>query len=58
MLTDIKFALADTSVLKDYSVKRTTEKYAISRDGIILWIGGGVIDENTWEIVFKGLKES
>lgn len=57
-LTDIKFALADTGILTDYSVTHTTEKYAISKGGIILWVGGGVVNENTWEIIFSGLKES
>jgi len=57
-LDDIKFALTKASVLTDYSVRATTTKYAIGRNGTILWKGSGAIDVNTWNIILTGLKES
>ena len=57
-LNDIEFASGDPRILTDYSIKSTTTKFAISREGIILWTGSGVIDENTWRIIFEGLKKS
>lgn len=57
-LGDIKFALTDTNVLKDYSVLSTTTKYAVGRDGIIIWKGSGATNSKTWDIIFKGLQSS
>lgn len=51
----VDFAAGQEQILRDYSVTRTTTKYAISKDGIILWKGSGELDEKTWEIIFKGL---
>lgn len=57
-LDDIKFAAGKTKILSDYSVTSTTTKYAIGRDGKILWKGSGAIDSDSWELIFKGLKDS
>src|SRR3989344_6562339 len=57
-LDDIKFALTKASVLTDYSTRTTTTKYAISRNGTILWKGSGAVDADTWNIILTGLKES
>ena len=57
-LGDIKFALAKASVLSDYGVRSTTTKYAIARDGTILWKGSGDVDAATWNTILKGLEAS
>lgn len=57
-LLDIKFALAKASVLSDYKVRSTTTKYAIGRDGTILWKGSGAVDAATWNTILKGLSSS
>ncbi len=57
-LHDMKFALTKASVLTDYGVRATTTKYAIARDGTILWKGSGAVDADTWNIILTGLKES
>ena len=57
-LHDIKFTTAQSSVLVDYGVHSTTTKYAIGRNGLILWKGSGAVDEETWETIFTGLKNS
>lgn len=57
-LIGIDFAEADTKVLGDYSITRTTTKYAIGKDGIILYKGSGVFNEQQWEVLFDGLGNS
>ncbi|MBI3052389.1 TlpA family protein disulfide reductase [Candidatus Woesearchaeota archaeon] len=54
----IDFAPGYEQVLRDYSVTHTTTKYAVGRDGRILWKGSGVADVETWKILLKGLAES
>ena len=52
------FAPGYEKVLQDYGVVYTTTKYAIDRNGIILWKGSGEVGEKTWEILLKGLAEA
>ena len=54
----IDFAPGSAEILKDYGIRSTTTKFAIGRDGTILWTGSGAVDDNTWEIIFKGLISS
>ena len=61
-LSDIKFAKADANVLQLYNVVSTTTKFAIgSKDGengVILWTGSGSVNEQTWNVILNGLKQS
>lgn len=41
-------AAAKSSVLADYRVTKTTEKYGISRDGRIAYAGFGTLSEEEW----------
>ena len=52
------FAPGYEKVLQDYGVVYTTTKYAIDRNGIILWKGSGEVDDKTWTILLKGLAEA
>ena len=54
----MEFAPGYEQVLRDYGVVYTTTKYAIDRNGVILWKGSGEVDEKTWEILLKGLAEA
>lgn len=54
---DIQFAPGKAEILDNYAIRYTTTKYAVSKDGIILWKGSGELDAKTWEIIFKGLVE-
>lgn len=57
-LQGIDFAEADVNILSDYGITRTTTKYAIGKDGLILYKGSGVFNEGQWEILLSGLFES
>ena len=57
-LEGIDFAEADTYVLSNYAVIYTTTKYAIGRDGAILYKGSGVFNEQQWETLLSGLVNS
>lgn len=54
----INFAPGASNILNDYGVKSTTTKFAIGRDGTILWTGSGAVDERMWGIIFEGLINS
>lgn len=54
-LIGVDFAEADTKILSDYSITRTTTKYAIGKDGTILYKGSGVFTEQQWEVLLSGL---
>lgn len=55
---DFDFAPGKKSILRDYSIRYTTTKFAIGTDGIIKWTGSGEMDANRWHVLFKGLKGS
>lgn len=57
-LEGIDFAEADVNVLSDYAIKYTTTKYAIGKNGAILYKGSGVFTEQQWEILLNGLINS
>jgi len=52
---DFIFAPGNPKVLQAYAVRGTTAKFAVSRDGIILYSGYGVLNDNQWETIFNGL---
>lgn len=52
------FAQGKESILSNYGIIYTTTKYAIGRNGTILYKGSGVLTEKQWEILLQGLKES
>ena len=54
-LKGIDFAEGKASVLSDYAIKYTTTKYAISKNGLILYKGSGVFNEQQWEVLFNAL---
>ncbi len=45
-------------VLTGYQVRSTTTKYAIGRDGTILYAGSGAIDTSQWRTLLDALKAS
>ncbi len=57
-LEGIDFAEADINVLSDYGITHTTTKYAIGKDGLILYKGSGVFNEQQWEVLLSGLANS
>ncbi len=57
-LKGIDFAEANIPVLSNYAIKYTTTKYAIGRDGVILYKGSGVFNEQQWETLLSGLVNS
>lgn len=54
-LTGVDLAEADTKVLSDYAITRTTTKYAIGRSGMIIYKGSGVFTREQWDILLSGL---
>lgn len=52
----LNFAPGTSKILSDYAVRSTTTKFAIDRNGVILFAGSGAVDENTWRVIFEGLK--
>lgn len=57
-LAGVDFAEGKESILSDYGITHTTTKYAISRDGTILYKGSGVFTEQQWEVLLSGLATS
>lgn len=57
-LNGIDFAIGNGRILTDYQITHTTTKYAIDKNGLILYKGSGVFNEQQWEILFNGLVES
>ncbi|MCH8003233.1 MAG: TlpA family protein disulfide reductase [Nanoarchaeota archaeon] len=52
---DFIFAPGYPEVLTDYGIRGTTAKFAVSREGIILYSGYGVLNDEQWETIFRGL---
>ena len=52
---DFPFSLGYPQVLTDYGVRGTTGKFAVSREGIILYSGYGVLNDQQWGIIFDSL---
>ena len=57
-LEGIDFAEADIDVLSNYGITHTTTKYAIGKNGFILYKGSGVFNEEQWEVLLSGLANS
>ncbi|MBI1936342.1 TlpA family protein disulfide reductase [Candidatus Woesearchaeota archaeon] len=57
-LDGIDFAVGRQNVLSDYAIRYTTTKYAIGKNGLILYKGSGVFDESQWRILLDGLADS
>jgi len=57
-LEGIDFAEGDANILSNYQITHTTTKYAIAKNGAILYKGSGVFNEQQWEILFNGLVNS
>lgn len=51
----ISFAVGDPKVLSDYKITATTTKYAVGKDGAIIYKGSGALDEKQWEILLNAL---
>ncbi len=58
LLDKIEFGASSANTLSAYQVKHTTTKYAIGRDGAILYSGSGAFDVNQWKILLEALKSS
>ena len=58
VLEGIDFAEGKVNVLSDYAIKYTTTKYAIGRNGLILYKGSGVFTEQQWEVLLSSLTNS
>lgn len=56
-LQGIDFAEADINVLSNYGITHTTTKYAIGKNGLIMYKGSGVFNEQQWDILLSGLAE-
>ena len=54
----IDFAQGNPKVLSDYSITHTTTKYAIGKNGIIIYKGSGVFNKEQWEILLNALATS
>lgn len=52
------FAEGKESMLKDYNVRYTTTKYAIGKDGTILYAGSGPLSKEQWITLLDTLKNS
>lgn len=57
-LEEIDFAPGNGRVLSDYQITHTTTKYAIGKNGLILYKGSGVFNEQQWEVLFNALVNS
>lgn len=54
-LQNTMFASGQTEILVNYRVTKTTTKYAIDRNGKILYIGVGAFDEEQWRQLLDAL---
>lgn len=57
-LEGIDFAPGNGKVLSDYQITHTTTKYAVGKNGLMLYKGSGVFDEQQWETLLTGLANS
>jgi len=57
-LEEVKFATTRSNVLKDYNVRYTTTKYAIGKDGTIIYSGSGAFKVDQWRVLLDSLKSS
>lgn len=57
-LEKIPFAPGKSSVLADYQITKTTTKYALNKNGIIIYKGSGVFSEEQWKTLLDALRDS
>ena len=57
-LKNTMFAAGQTEILVNYRITRTTTKYAIDRNGKIMYIGAGAFDEEQWKTLLDALVRS
>ena len=54
-----EFAVGNREVLLDYAVAATTTKYAIDKDGIIIYKDtGAILPAESWKLIFEELTNS
>ena len=56
-LQNVIFAPGTSDILNKYQVIRTTTKFAIGKDGKILYAGFGAFDEEQWKILLDALSK-
>lgn len=56
-LENAMFALGTPEVLADYKVTKTTTKYAIDKNGRIIYAGFGVFNEQQWKTLLEELSK-
>lgn len=56
-LAEVKFAPGTQKILSDYNVRYTTTKYAINKEGHIIYRGSGEITEAQWRILLEELRK-
>jgi len=54
-LQKVMFAAGQTEVLVNYRITKTTTKYAVGRDGKIIYIGSGAFNEEQWKTLLNAL---
>jgi peroxiredoxin len=52
------FALGQTEILVNYRITKTTTKYAIDRNGKIIYIGAGAFDDEQWKALLDALTKT
>ena len=57
-LSKMDFARGRSDILSDYAIRYTTTKYALGKDGRIIYKGSGVFSEEQWHILLGSLAES
>ena len=56
-LQNTMFAAGQTEILVNYRITKTTTKYAIDRNGKIIYIGAGAFDEEQWKTLLDELSK-
>ena len=56
-LQKVMFAAGQTEVLVNYRITKTTTKYAVGRDGKIIYIGSGAFNEQLWRTLLEELSK-
>ena len=51
------FAPGTNDILTKYQVIRTTAKFAVNRNGTIIYSGFGAFDEDQWKILLEALSK-
>lgn len=54
-LSEVKFSEGNIDVLSKYKIRHTTTKYALLKDGSILYSGSGEISEDQWKGLFDAM---